>query len=88
VIEKNFDESYFWHMKAAKAGHVVAAAAVGIMHQHGTGCKKDAEVALKWLKLAADKGCIEAQGHLAQHYYGLRLYNKCFQWASTVLFPL
>jgi TPR repeat protein len=54
------------------------------MHQFGTGCKKDPELALQWLKAAADKGAIEAQGHLAQHYYGLRLYNKCFQWASRL----
>jgi len=84
VIPQNFEESYFWHNKAAESGHLVAAAAIGIMHQHGTGCKKDAEVALKWLKAAADKGCIEAQGHLASHYYGLRLFNKCVQWAGML----
>lgn len=84
VVPQNFAESYFWHKKAAESGHLVAGAAIGIMHQHGTGCKKDAEVALTWLKAAADKGCIEAQGHLASHYYGLRLFNKCVQWASRL----
>jgi len=79
-----YDEAFHWHTKAAASGHVESAAALGIMYQYGTGCKADPETALKWLKAAAEKGSIEAHGHLSHLYYKLHLFNKCWQWAARL----
>lgn len=82
--EANRTEAFYWHEKASEAGNVASMAALGVMYQQGCGTPKNQRLALEWLKAAAERGSLQGQGHLAEHYLRMHLYNKAVQWASRV----
>ena len=58
-------EAAKWYYKAASAGHAEAQFSLGLMFLVGKGVVEDRAEALRWIRLAADKGQAEAKRFLA-----------------------
>ncbi len=73
-VEKDYQEAFKWHKKAATQGHAEAEANLGHIYFNGLGVNKDYEEAFRWYQNAAKKNLTEATAHLAkmyQHGYGV-----------------
>ncbi|MGQ5523125.1 tetratricopeptide repeat protein [Chitinimonas sp. PSY-7] len=68
-----------WLEKAAKAGLVSAAYAMGLAYEYGNGMEKSQSLASHWFQVAAEKGHTQAQVSLATQYFLGRGVSKDFQ---------
>ena len=66
--EKNFEQAFFWHEKAAQQGHSKAQRALGAMYEMGEGITKKPEKAAYWYEEAAKQGLARAQTNLGIFY--------------------
>jgi len=64
-VEKDYQESAFWLLKAAKQGYVTAQNNLAVMYSDGLGVEQNQEQAIYWLQKAADQGDPTARKNLA-----------------------
>ena len=67
--KKTATQEYIYRcQQAARKGHVIAQNTLGILYIHGNGVGKNANIAVKWFKMAANMGYASAQYNLAVMY--------------------
>ncbi len=66
----------------AEQGHIEAQGYLGLMYYNGSGVKRDKRKSIKWLTLAGEKGDLEAQTTLANHYSVRGDYTKEAKWLT------
>ncbi|XP_014668292.1 PREDICTED: LRP2-binding protein-like [Priapulus caudatus] len=78
----NMKKAFHWHSLATKAGSLESQGALGVMHLYGMGCSQDRQMALTYLRTAADRGNVYATGQLASYYYNNKLFTKAAEMAE------
>ena len=68
-------EAAYWFLQAANAGHASAQFNLALVHEKGLGVKVDPDEALKWLRIAARQGHVEAKEKLARLNEWLGLFS-------------
>ena len=83
-VEKDFEKSRFWYLKAAKQGNANAQTNLGFIFFNGYGVKRNLTTAAKWLLSAAKQGQREAQYNLGMLYENgsgvERNYQEAAKW--------
>ena len=69
-LQRNEDEGYKWHRKAAEKGNVEAQYSVGYCYLMGWGVEQSRREAARWYLRAAEKGMPQAQYNLGVLYAG------------------
>lgn len=82
----NYEQSYQWHLKAAKQGNILSSYECGAFLLAGQGVDQDLEEAVVWLRKAAEAGFMPAQFELGVCYAqgeGVeQSFEESFKWIS------
>ena len=82
-IPKDLPRALLLYKLAADKGSASAANNLAIMYENAEGCSKDMEAAFKYFLIAAQKGCVEAQISVGNHYEFYRKEKDSLRQALT-----
>ena len=74
--EKEYEEAFKLFMTAAEKGHTGAQYNIGEAYYYGYGVEENKEKAVKWYKLAAENGNIDAESRLVS-LNNIKLHRRC-----------
>jgi len=74
-VERDLTEAIFYYKKAIKSGDISAAFNLGIIFLNA-----DNQEAMKWFKIAAEKGHDKSQNILGDFYYRMRKKTEARKW--------
>ncbi len=74
------NKAFYYMLKAANFGHVVAQNNIGLSYLHGLGVEKDKNKAFYWFEKAAKQGLSYAQSELAMLYYQKGRLQQAQDW--------
>ncbi|XP_056182094.1 LRP2-binding protein isoform X1 [Falco biarmicus] len=81
---KDLKKAFFWHSEACGNGNLESQGALGLMYRYGQGVHQNTKAALEYLREAAERGNIYAQGHLVEYYYNRKFYTTAAALAKRV----